>query len=340
MRVLKVITILFYFIYFLLILLGNPEQLTRTLEETGTEIRNKKSHTQNFFWKTGLLNKTWLQYQAASSFEEQLLEGDTKPSEIFRSLNRSIVQNIFFLGLTIFWLCLVAFYLIASSSKYKFLESLSGYILLLSFIVIILKLTFPETTKFSNHATSYDIKDKIETPLITWLEISLVFLSIVNLVYHIFYKITRLIKEKKGLRPKTKKLSSKENLHAAKLNINWQAIPPIVLHFLLICLASILLANLILLPIYALQLSFPQIFAFFLFFIMFLALLYYSHAYWHLLSDEKARAQFSVALAYLAFRLFRNAIFLTFVIIIVALIMGSIILISSYNVGLLKNFEY
>ena len=129
MRSLKTFALFLCFLYFLALVMGYPEigsPSARIIKITEEGVEPKPE----FYWKTGILKRIYLQDQALTAFEDKLLEGDTKPEEIFRRLHRSLIQDIFFLVLSLLWVCLLGLCSLNLKTKHIFLDRLSTLLLL------------------------------------------------------------------------------------------------------------------------------------------------------------------------------------------------------------------
>ena len=329
---LKAFALFLCFIYFLALVMGYPEARFPSptiIKITEPEPQEAQAQVLGFYWKTGILKKIYLQAQALDLFEEELLEGDTKPEEIFRSLQRSLVQNIFFLCLSIFWLCLLGLYLLNFRAKDLFLKKLSNFLLLSStlFLSADIFLSYHRGILKSISESSF-------TSVRTSAEIIILFFSMTALLYQF---VLSKIKARQAAKSSNAEAVEGETQSLHSFSIKWRSLSPFVFHFLLICAAALLLANSLLFPLYALQLSFPNFFALFLFLLVLALIAYYVYAYWSMFFVDKAKNSLSIALTFLAYRLLRNTLFLLSIFFIVGLLVGSIIFITTYNVDILHS---
>ena len=331
---LKSFALFLCFIYFLALIMGYPETHGPSTDPTSIkiteeEVKGEGREGLGLYWKTGFLKKIYLQNQALKLFEEELLEGDTKPKEIFRRLQRSLVQNIFFIGLCLFWLCLLGFYLLNSTEKYLFLNKLSTFLLLFSSILLLIDLFL------LYHKRSVEsILEIFFTSTLAVTQSIILFFGVIILFHQ--FMLDKIKSRKKEKRSKAKDREVEvQNLHF--FSMKWKLLFPLVFHFFLICIAALLLANFFLFPLYSLQLSFPNFFALFLFMLVLLLIAYYTHAYWRMFFGYKVKNNFSIALTFLGYRLLRNTLFLLSIFIIVSLLVGSVIFITAYNVDILNS---
>ena len=296
-----------------------------------TEQEPQEPPALSFYWKTGVLKKIYLQAQALDLFEEKLLEGDTKPEEIFRRLHRALIQNIFFLCLNALYLCLLGLCLLNFSAKHSFLNKLSTFLLLSSAIFLSADLFL-----LYYRGMMESISGNFFISIIDSAGILLLFFSIFVLLCQF---ISNKIKGSQKVKDSQRELRKSETRDLHLFPVKGKALFLIVFHFFLICAAALLLANFFLFPLYSLQLSFPNFFALFLFLLVLLIVAYYTYAYWHVLSRHKAKSNLAIALAFLAYRLLHNVIFLFSVFIVIGLLAGSIVLISAYNVDILRSLK-
>ncbi len=326
----RIITFFFYFIYFLSLLCGYPEYKTQILKEI--DLTQSETH---FYWRIGTVKETWVQYQTLSNLEEPLLKGDAKPKEVFRNLNRVIVQKIFFTLLNLFWLTLLGLCLICLHLSYPFLRPLSTILLTISTIYVSLNfiLASSETQTIHPFFNYYPIKFASEKFLII--------ISLADLIWQ-FFSGRKKLYAKKNIRVKYKKIhflqTSLQKILTLSIHSNKLLI--FLLHFLTICFISAILANLILFPLYYLQLTFPHGFAFFLTGLLLILIIYYSYAYKITMTSSKSKVSFSIGLTFLCYRILQNTILVTSALILIILLMISIILFTIYNIDTLTNIAY
>ena len=313
MRLLHSSALFACFLYFLALLAGYPElRLPSPTEIKITETETKENTDSNLYWKTGSLKSLFLQKEALALFEEELLEGDLRPKEIFRSLRRSFIQDIFLLCLNLLWFFLLGLCLLNVSAKHHFLDKLSAFLLLSTVFLLSgnLLLLYSEVKK---------AEESMGIPSFSLLSIAQVVVllsSLTSLLCRFFSKSPFRERASSFLKAKTFSLFA--------------------FHFSLICLGALLLANVFLFPLYALQISFPAFFALFLFFFLLLLLGYYSYAHRSMLPGTTGENNFFLALSLLAYRSMVKSLFFLSIFFILGIIGGSIILITVYNVGFLK----
>ena len=162
-----------------------------------------------------------------------------------------------------------------------------------------------------------------------------IIISSLALLVLFYQSVFSKIKAGQKARNEQKKPAQARTQSSYPFFVKWKTFFPLVFHFLMICIAALLLANLFLFPLYTLQLSFPNFFALFLFLFVILITAYYTYSYWHSFSENKSKSNFSIALAFLGHRLLHNTVFLLSILFFVTLLVGSIILITTYNIDVL-----
>ena len=146
MRSFKVFGLILYLLYFSALLFGYPEydivakNIQDEIAEVGQQSKiakksiQKKKEEGGFYWQMGLIDKVSLQTQARLALQEELLEGDGRPQNIFRDVNRALLQDAIFLVLSILWCGLIFLCLLNHRLHYYFLENLINIILLVSIL--------------------------------------------------------------------------------------------------------------------------------------------------------------------------------------------------------------
>ncbi len=335
MHYIKTIGLLLYAIYFSFLLTGHPEkklEFSENIIVLSDEVDSQDSQSV-WYWKLGNFSRVLRQHQALSDFMEPVLEGDLKPEAIFRRLNRSLIQGYFILAFNVFWLFLIFLSLLAIRFHYKFLDVQLFFIVMLSSLYLI-------TLSFLYRYEEWEgyIFSEASISVQSIFEMGLLFISFFILIkYYIFDK------------RKAKKITNREGeITSVSLIVSsgfsfsksGRYILQGILHFFLISLFSVLLSNLFLFPLYTLQLSFPNLFTFFLIGGLLMLGLYYAYSYWQriCLTSPKGKMGFSLGLNFLNYRLLQNMIFFIGMAFLITIAIGSIIVIATYNMNFLQEF--
>ena len=369
MNILKEIVVVLYFTYFLALLVGYPEIPSITNEEKmeqelnliakelapKKEIKNE-SDTKNLEsisvnidtvekpilmeWQLGQLQRVWLQYQAQEALTDPLLIGDAKPEDLFHLLNRSLVKDTFLLGVNFFWCLVLGLYLLVHKQSYSFISSLTTVITGFSTLYFSLALTIYYATESQHPPTAF-------TPihLRPLVETLLLMLSIIILAWH-YYLISKSY-SRQSLSKTESSPQSKAIFHRILDKRFSIPLPQVIkswlrffYHFGMISLFALLLANLLLLPLYTLQLAYPSSFAFCLIGFLLLATIYYAHAHWHTIHSTESKGEKTPAttgIVLLSYRLLYNMGFFVSALLVISLLGGIIVLLVLSNVDLIRN---
>ncbi len=91
-----------------------------------------------FVWKAGLIQRVAMQRQALELFTDNLLESDSRPDQLFRSMERTLTGDIFLLCLTGFWCFLILLCGVAAIKRHWFFASMFYLIMIPSVLLIFL----------------------------------------------------------------------------------------------------------------------------------------------------------------------------------------------------------
>ncbi|MCR9145312.1 MAG: hypothetical protein NXI24_23940 [bacterium] len=282
--------------------------------------------------KPGLVERVLVERRMLAVFDDPLLESDSRPEDLLRQIARSFTTEAVQTGVNAFWcaqilLCLVAFW-----KRHWFYGPMSTIVMLIS----VLMLSFDLITAQRSAMALY------ENQTGQLLEAAVGALLIVLGSGFLLQKI---------LPPHGRLFLTETNFMGHMRRLPLPAGAPRRARFLkptfeigAIMLVGLIVANLLLFPIYKLQLSFPGFFAGLLSVGMLVLAYFYVQAYSKVArsqqspGDTGAVSRFS-AIAFLGFRMLSNTFYIIAVVSLVCVIFGLAIVLTAYNIVFLQGFE-
>ncbi len=338
-----------YLFYFLSLLTGCPEKsaasylqerqwegiTTILVDQEGKERggeskagKEKPVEQASFFWKPGLIERVWMQYQALHIFQDKLLKGDAKPEYIFESLNLALVKDSFALLCGILWCFALAVCLLSFSLPFAFIQALKKIILACSFLFVLLQTQLAFTNSFRGASFSFLTLE----PLRFISGLLLLLLSLIVFAWTFLQKVFQ--KQKSQSRADDVFVRLLKSKKTKQLWAAPKSLIDLLWNFALICLISIVLANALLLPLYILQLSFPEAFSLCLAAALLLFVCYYAYAYWDKARRYHGPSSFVVGLAFLCYRLLSSAFVSALALIALSLLIVVLLSLSFFNTKL------
>ncbi len=371
MKHFRFLILLLLFLFFSILLTGHIEKKSKS--KFDFKITEPQSE---YYWETGVIQNLFIQIDfynlafSSSSSPQEVLQGELRPEEIFRKINRSLVQNTF-LGISIFfWLMLIVLSMIKNYKNEMYIKKLNTILLYTSFCFIFISLF----SYYINETKNNYFGSKQNTFLFyfKWFLLNSLLLDfILNILalfkFHHFLKIYFYLPITKRIFSLTDKIKfnnfnnpekenkkkqmfdtklEKENLiknisliyysSIAKGSFFFKKYFSFIISLILIVICSTLLTNIFLYPIYKLQILLPKHFTYFLLVLFLFFIFYYIYAYKVELTKKEEEASFLDSFGFLSYQVMRKIIlffgFLFFLILIISLI----ITVAIYNINILK----
>ena len=303
-----------FFLYFLAFITGRPVYYepgpTAPLtEEPGMKFEN------------GLLGRLLLESRFLNSMSDPLLESDARPSEVFRAVERSAVADRFYLVVCVFWCSLLLFCFLAGARGYWFYRPMLQVILGPSIAILLALLLVARSKTLGLNFSVALYNHVIPETLLLALGIAM-----------LLYQRMRLDSVESGrsfLNFLQKRGGQKKDRISGGLTVTVQLI--------LITLAGALISNLLLLPLYKLQLSFPGYFGVLLVIAIIALAVFYLYSYSKVSAMAGEEKSLLAPPAFLGFRILSNTVFLTLLIGAITIVIGSIVTLAILNIDLLQS---
>jgi len=302
-----------FFFYFLTFITGRPayhvpDHNAPLTEEPGIRFEN------------GLLGRLVLESRFLAIMNDPLLESDARPSEVFRSVERSAVADRFYLAVSAFWCALLLFCFLAGARGYWFYRPMLQVILGPS-IAILLAILLVARSK----ALSVDFTVALYNHVIP--ETILLGLGIGMLLYQKM-RMDPISGGRSFLDFLQKRGTGKKQRISGGFTV--------ALQLVLITLAGALISNLFLLPLYKLQLSFPGYFGILLLIAILALAIFYLYSYSKVSAMAGEEKSFLAPPAFLGFRILSNTVFLTLLIGAITIVIGTIVSLAILNIDMLQ----
>ena len=328
--------ILSFLLYFTSFLTGRPGVEVDPYAEKGSYASDQHSD-ENFSkdyetesvkktnnWKTGLITRVYLQKKSRDLFDDPLLISDARPENFFKYIDRTLTGDTFFLFLDIVWIAMFILAIIAFLKKHWFYHSFLKILLYptIIFLLVILLTTRRETLIISNAGLFVFMEIILET-LLLFMGLALVFKSSLP-------------------HPKIKWIPFMEHLSDkfAGAGSTSPARMESLIQILVLVAAGLVLSNLILLPIYKLQLTFPGMFAMLFLFALVSLGFFYTTAYMKVSSSGNNEVSFLSGISFLGYRILRNTIFIVKIILIVSFTIAALVFLADSNIKLLELIQF
>ncbi len=269
-------------------------------------------------FKPGLIERAMLE-QRALGLSDPLLESDTEPEKLFRTMERSYSGDLFSIGAMSLWCAGFLLCFAAIARRVWFARSMTVYLLIPSILSLLLTLFAVrrpalQTDRFLSH----------DHFLMTWVE----FLLLVASLAALFVSLRKPL------------ISTPFLDHLEARQKSWSEslarLPGALLQIATIGLVSAALANFVVLPVYYLQLSFPRFFGTLLFGALLVLAFFYVRAYLRVSAMQQGTTDPIVAASFLGFRILSNSIFVTAVLAGVVLVITLVIMLTVLNLDALQ----
>ena len=279
-------------------------------------------------WKPGLLSQVPAQRRALLSFQDPLLESESKPDKLLRNLERSLTGDMMLLALCVFWclgllLCLVALY------KRHWFYNPMLFIIILPSMVILLSLLF------GVRRDMLFLSQKISDPLVlmqTYTECLLFFSGLLLI-------LQRLLPETESLALTELAFMGHLRQDSSSLRSRVYGFIIITIQMTLVLVVALAIANFILLPIYIMQLSFPGFFGLLLIFGLIGLAWFYTSAYYRVSRTHTEESSVVSSTSFLGFRFLRNGLVIVSIVSLVVVVLLSIVAIAYSNINFLQSIK-
>ena len=315
------------FTYLLLLVFGYPIFKTQVLNYDNI-IYIKKINKNN--GNIGLFQKIVIQKKFNEIANDDLLEADVKTAEIFKRLNRTFVQNIFLIINYIFWGILILLCIFNIYKNKIYINKLINLVFIYTFIFILLR--FSKNYFSNNQTTNFTLSND------NFINNFEFFILIFFAVYFSIILITNFIKNTKNIKIANYVSFKLQILNKfEKFKIYFLSNFSFLIHFILIIIFSLILNNLILFPIYKLQLNLPNFFSLILILFLLLLLFYYIYSYKIKYKNFYYKLNIFDSLALLSYNIIKNIVIFVGIFILILILINSIVLITNLNSKLIVN---
>lgn len=303
--------------------LDEPERLHQEFrrEESGKSVQEIRIR-----WMPGLIEQVHIIESTLGTFSDPLLESDAKPERMFRELERALLVRLFTMALLIFWSLAALLLLVAMFRGHWFARPMTGLVITPALFTLLLLLLFPR---------------REDLFLAGWhpLTIGKVLIETILFFAGTGVLIQKSLPQRRIFQEDHPSfldhLIRKKTPVGRQLREGWT----ILYQLGIIIGSSLVIANLFLLPLYELQLNFPELFGFLL--IIGLAALgvFYVISYVRVARFQNEGASYPDGISFLGYRFLRNTTFLTGLLTVVALTAAVIVILSLTNVHLLQTLD-
>ncbi len=281
-------------------------------------------------WSAGLVERTVLQRRALLSFRDPLLESDSRPERLLRSLERSFTADLVLLILSALWCMLIVSCLAALRRGHWFYRPMLLMVLApltVAVLFVLLNVRRFELVEARRNLTLY--RD--------WLLLAKVYFEVTLMFAGGAVFLSRLLPERPAetmgelrfmghLRVEGGRRRRREWLTtAAQIGA--------------IIAAALALANVVLFPLYIIQISFPRFFGGLLAALVIGLSLFYVRAYVRVSHAQGAGGGPDSGAAFLGFRVLRNTLFVSGAVLVVVVAVSVILVITMLNIDLLQTVE-
>lgn len=319
-KVFTQIVLALYVLYFLSFVTGRPAP---QIERGNYSIEENSTYTELVF-QPGLIHEISLLSSTLLTLDDDILENDAKPDFLFRALSRNLLSREVALGLVIFT-CLFLVGTMYSNWKEQWFSKRMLFGSLLTSMAALLVILF------SLRRDGLDASGAHPWVLMQCFGESLLF----------FLGFFVIAYESTHPRIKPKEDSILFHLYSKSKTIGEGSSEggQILIHFAAIVLSSLIVANLLLFPIYQLQLEFPRFFALFLTIGVIGLFFFYVTQYRRVAKEQGQYSTHSMSITYLAFRVMSNSIFVLGLLALIAVTLAIVIVVSILNVEGLQTLE-
>lgn len=277
-------------------------------------------------WSPGLIEMVSVQNRALGHFQDALLESDSRPEKLLKDLEREQIGSITILTLVVFWLFCLFLGLTALIRKHWFYRPMSSLLFGVNLGVLLINMTTVRSRRMEDLA-GYDYTH-----------------AILAIFEFAVFLLTAFVLLKRTLPGKSLNLDQAfmDHLRSGPQRISQRIISffGTSFHIGLVMLAGLIIANVLLLPIYMLQLSFQKIFVLLLIAFLLGLAIWYIRAYLQLARDRGDVVALDSGIAFLGYRLSKNSLFIISVIIAVSLVITIILLATVINTNFLQSINF
>lgn len=342
--------LLAFFLYFLSFLTGRPGydpvdpelfDTFPTLEESRTQnpvgesefndplqiSGSRKSAVEpRLTWRPGLIQRVIIQRKALTVFLDRLLESDSRPDQLLRTMERSLTGDTFLLTLDVFWCLSLIFCSIALVKRHWFYNSFVYFVLSPSVVLILLILTTVRRenlilTPYSNYFLP---EIGVETAL---------------MLAGIAVILQRMLPQPhKAVMTETNFMGHLRTDRDSALSTTQKALT-MMYQIVLIVLVGLILSNILLLPMYILQISFPGFFAALFAAGLFILAIFYTRAYLHVAGSQHLKVSIFSGISFLGYRIIKNSLFIGSMAALVISVLVFIAYLAGVNVLFLQNLS-
>ncbi|MCB1173544.1 MAG: hypothetical protein KDK39_08270 [Leptospiraceae bacterium] len=277
-------------------------------------------------WQPGYPGMALLLSRLAQDFHDPILESESRPQLLFDEIDRSLAANLTLAILMTVWIVFLVLTLYSLLRRHWFYERMSLFAFGISMLITITNLL--TTRKLQIH----DFSAYSNLPLLgALLETGLLLLSALVLLQR------TLPQSSSKQTPSAEQGFMLHTSHKPAENAG-QSLGFLTSggHVIIILLTGLLIANLLLLPLYQLQLNFPAVFIFSLVFLCATLMLWYIQAYVRIMHAKHNSWHWLAGISYLGFRITRNTLFISSVIVLISLILTVILIMTFYNTAVLQ----
>ena len=343
-RILPLLVVTLYLAYFLLFITGGPRAHSYYQGPEGSPVSEEEAYAalegddptaeldslqsqrvHEVRMQPGLLAQMVLLGRADTLMEDPLLESDARPERLVRHLERSRTGVLFGLVLSLFWCMALGLSLLALVRNHWFATAMVRYTLTPSMLFLFGYLLFIQRERLSLMDGNPYLLTGVS------LEVALFFLGALALI--------------RTAMPAAREAPADErfmNHHLMQGDPVARLIGGFVqaaLQIAVIGLVGLGVSNLFLLPVFSLQLNFPQLYTLLIVIGVLSLIAFYTLAYVRVSRADGYRPDALSGTAFLGFRIQKNTLFLISVIVLVVALLGAIVAASYVNIGLLETFN-
>ncbi len=302
-----------FFLYFLSFITGRPAYF-----EPGPSA--PLSEEPGVAFESGLLGRLVLESRFLSVMSDPLLESDARPSEVFRAVERSAVADRFYLVVSAFWCVLLMFCFLAGARGYWFYRPMLQVILGPSIAILLAILLVARSKALSTNFTVTLYNNVIPETILLAIGIGM-----------FLYQKMRLDPVSGG-RSFLDFLQKRGTVQTQRISGGFT----VAMQLILITLTGATISNLLLLPLYKLQLSFPGYFGILLIAALIALGIFYLYSYSKVSAMAGEEKSLLAPPAFLGFRILSNTVFLTLLIGAITVVIGTIVSLAILNIDLLQ----
>lgn len=339
----QILVIALYFIYIMTFLTGRPTlEITEQYVFSDFPGQDKealyepdvteeiKDERENFattiHWNPGLIQQAILIQSTLDMIKDPLLESDASPNTIMRDLERTYAQTTLQLWAIIIWGILLILFALTVIKKHWFAGRMNFFVMLPSMGVMLALLLSTRKYQFSMAGAEPIIFIKAS------IEVALFFLGLATL-------FGRALPRESGSIENEDRFMVHMSGQKSRIMDNIKGAFRVASHIVIIGLISLVLSNLLLLPVYKLQMKFPNIFAIILVLGIIGLSLFYIFSYIRVSRTQGEDVDFWSGFSFLGFRFVNNGLFLLGVTAIITLVLGAVILVAGSNVEFLQTIH-